>query len=69
MIFMESTLKNLRLSKVKDITALSETTIWRLEQAGQFPKRRKISKRAVAWSAAEVYEWLENKHKEHAGAK
>ena len=49
---------NLRLSKVKEITALSTSTIWRLEKAGKFPKRRKIGLRAVSWLNSEIEEWM-----------
>ena len=48
----------LREPEVRSITGLSRTTRWRLEQVGQFPKRRKISANAVAWLASEVQEWL-----------
>lgn len=50
--------KNLRLERVKEITALSSSTIWRMEKAGIFPKRRLIGKRAVAWLESEVMAWL-----------
>ncbi len=54
---------NLRLKQVKEITGLSASTIWRLEKENLFPKRRKISRRAVAWQASAVQTWLENQFK------
>ena len=44
-----------------EITGLSRTTRWRLERAGSFPRRRKISQNAVAWLESEVLAWLESK--------
>ena len=38
--------------------SLSPTTIWRLEKAGKFPKRRKISANRVAWVLSEVEDWI-----------
>lgn len=40
---------------------LSDVTIWRLEKAGQFPKRRQISPGRVAWLASEVDAWVESR--------
>ena len=48
----------LREPEVRRISGLSRTTRWRLEQRGQFPRRRKISQNAVAWLESEVQEWL-----------
>ena len=39
-------------------TGLSRTTIWRLEQRGEFPARRQITPQRVAWVADEVREWV-----------
>jgi prophage regulatory protein len=51
----------IRLPELKQITGLSSITLWRKEKEGIFPKRRKISKRAVGWSFAEVSRWLEKR--------
>jgi len=48
----------LREAEVKSVTGLSRTTRWRLEQAGSFPKRRKISTNAVAWLESEIHDWI-----------
>lgn len=39
---------------------LSDVTIWRLEKAGKFPKRRQISPGRVGWLASEVDAWIES---------
>ena len=51
----------LRAREVQKITALSRTTIWRLERAGKFPRRRQISQNAVAWLASEVQAWVDER--------
>lgn len=49
--------------KVIELTSLSDTTLWRLERQGKFPKRKQISAKRVAWVAGEVLEWNEQRQK------
>jgi len=51
----------LRFPQLRNLVHLSRSTIWRLERANQFPKRRQLSPRTVAWSAAEVRSWLKTR--------
>ncbi len=51
--------KIIRIDIVKKMVSMSSTTIWRLENEGLFPKRFKISHRAVGWYEEEILEWLE----------
>jgi predicted DNA-binding transcriptional regulator AlpA len=51
----------LRFPQLRALVQLSRSTIWRLERANQFPKRRQLSARVVAWSAAEVRSWLKTR--------
>jgi prophage regulatory protein len=37
----------------------SDMHVWRLEQAGQFPKRIKLGPNRVGWSLQEVLDWIE----------
>lgn len=37
---------------------LGRSTLWRLEKAGLFPKRRRISAGAVGWLKSEVDAWI-----------
>lgn len=55
---MESNTRFIRKPEVRKLVGLSDTTIWRLEKTGDFPKRKVISKKSVAWSLAEVNEWM-----------
>ena len=43
--------------ETEKVTGLSPTTIWRLEKAGKFPKKRKISANAVGRLESEIAEW------------
>lgn len=51
----------IKLDEVKTITGLSKTAIYRQEQAGDFPKRFKISKRSIAWSLKEIDQWVNSR--------
>lgn len=51
----------MRKKEVKQATKLSDVTIWRLERAGKFPKRRKLSANAVGWLRSEVLEWMQSR--------
>ena len=48
----------IRLRELKTLIGLSTTTIWRKEKENTFPKRRKISKRAVGWMHSEIIQWI-----------
>ncbi|MGO9268095.1 MAG: helix-turn-helix transcriptional regulator [Candidatus Binataceae bacterium] len=50
--------KILRTDTVVYLTGLSRVTLWRLERSGQFPKRRKLSARAVGWLESEIQAWI-----------
>lgn len=54
----------LRLKKVTEKTGLSRSTIYRLEAAGAFPTRVKLSQGAVAWYENEVEEWMRTRANE-----
>jgi prophage regulatory protein len=48
----------IREAECQRISGLSRSTRWRLERAGKFPRRRKISESATGWLASELAEWL-----------
>jgi predicted DNA-binding transcriptional regulator AlpA len=37
---------------------LSRSTLWRLERAGEFPRRRVLSRNRVGYSEAEIAAWI-----------
>ena len=47
--------------EVAQRVALSRSTIWRMERAGEFPKRRRLSANKVAWWEPEIEEWMRNR--------
>ena len=40
---------------------LSATTIYRMEQKGEFPKRLQLSAGKIAWLASEVDAWINSR--------
>jgi prophage regulatory protein len=51
----------LRINEVKDKVGLSRPTIWRLERAGEFPKRRQLGSRSVGWVEDEIEQWMQSR--------
>lgn len=43
----------------RQLVPYSDMHIWRMEQAGVFPKRIKLGPHRVGWSLSEVIEWIE----------
>lgn len=52
--------KMLRLPAVIEVTGLSQSTIWRREREGTFPRRRRVGPNAVAWREDEIRDWVES---------
>jgi len=47
-----------RKPEVSRITGMSDTTIWRMEQIGKFPKRLRLGGNSCGWLLSEVNGWL-----------
>jgi prophage regulatory protein len=45
----------------KRLVPLSDTTVWRMERRGEFPRRIAISEKRVAWRRSEIEAWLEQR--------
>jgi prophage regulatory protein len=54
-------MKFLRIPQVMQFTGLSRMTIYRLELAGQFPKRRQLGKNSVSWLEADLVQWADSR--------
>ena len=54
----------LRLPELQERIPFSEAHIWRLEKAGDFPRRVHLGKRRVVWIEAEINDWISTKMKE-----
>jgi prophage regulatory protein len=48
----------MRWPAVRLVTGISRSHAWRLEKAGLFPRRRQLSKNAVAWVDHEIQQWI-----------
>ena len=49
--------------QLKHLIPYSRQHVWRLEQKGLFPKRRRLSANRVAWSAREIQEFLDSRER------
>lgn len=54
-------MKIIRVGKVQELTSLSRTTIYRLEQANKFPSRIQLGEQAVGWIESEIESWIESR--------
>jgi len=48
---------------VSEMVPLSRSQIWRLEKAGKFPRRIKLSDNAVGWDLEEIKAWQNDRRK------
>jgi prophage regulatory protein len=46
---------------LRQIVPLADTTIYELEQRGEFPRRFRLTPRCVVWDLAEVEAWIEER--------
>jgi prophage regulatory protein len=44
--------------EVHALIRLSRSTVWRLEKAGKFPPRVRISPGRVGWRASEIHDYI-----------
>jgi prophage regulatory protein len=51
----------IRLPEVEKKTGLGHSRIYVLEKQGRFPRRIKISDRAVAWLETDIEDWMEKR--------
>lgn len=50
--------RTIRRQQLREIVPLADSTIFGMEQRGEFPRRFALSPRCVVWDLAEVEEWL-----------
>lgn len=51
-------LRTVRRAQLRRIVPLADTTIYELEQRGEFPRRFNLTARCVVWDLSEVEAWL-----------
>jgi prophage regulatory protein len=60
-IVQRSIQQTIRKCELRKIVPLADTTIYQMEQRGEFPKRFNLSPRCVVWSLNEVEDWVESR--------
>ena len=53
----------IRRPELRRIVPLADTSIYEMEQRGEFPRRFYLTTRCAAWDLAEVEAWLEQRHR------
>jgi prophage regulatory protein len=50
--------RTIRRNELRRIVPLADTTIYELEQRGEFPRRFNLTARCVVWDLGEVEDWM-----------
>lgn len=50
--------RTIKKTQLRQMVPLADSTIWEMEQRGQFPQRFLLTPRCVVWNLAEVEAWL-----------
>ncbi len=50
--------RTIRRQQLREMVPLADSTIYEMEQRGEFPRRFALSPRCVVWNLAEVESWL-----------
>ena len=50
--------RTIRRPQLREIVPLADSTIYEMEQRGEFPRRFALSPRCVVWDLGEVEAWL-----------
>jgi len=58
---MAATDRIIREPECRELTGLSRTRRYELEQLGEFPRRVKLSTRASGWRLSAILEWIERR--------
>jgi prophage regulatory protein len=55
--------RTIRREELHAMVPLGDTTIYEMEQRGEFPRRFALSPRCVVWDLGEVEAWLEDRRR------
>lgn len=50
--------RTIRRQQLREIVPLADSTIYEMEQRGEFPRRFALTSRCVVWDLGEVQTWL-----------
>ena len=53
--------RTIRRHQLREIVPLADTTIYDMEERGEFPQRFYLTARCVVWDLAEVEAWLDER--------
>lgn len=53
--------RTIRRHQLREIVPLADTTIYDMEQRGEFPQRFYLTSRTVVWDLSKVEAWLEER--------
>jgi prophage regulatory protein len=56
--------RTIRRPELRQIVPLADTTIYEMEQRGEFPRRFYLTARCVVWYLAEIEAWIEQRHRD-----
>jgi prophage regulatory protein len=51
-------MRTIKKIQLRQMVPLADSTIWEMEQRGQFPQRFRLTPRCVVWDLGEVEAWL-----------
>lgn len=51
-------LRTIRRHQLREMVPLADSTIYEMEQRGEFPRRFALSPRCIVWDLSEVEAWL-----------
>jgi len=61
--------RTIRRNELRLLVPLADTTIYEMEQRGEFPRRFNLTSRCVVWYLAEVEAWIEQRCKNSYAAR
>lgn len=56
-----SSKRTIRRQQLRELVPLADTTIYNMEQRGEFPQRFYLTARCAVWDLAEVEAWLDER--------
>jgi len=59
----QATGRTIRQHQLRELVPLADTTIYDMEQRGEFPRRFYLTARCVVWDLSEVEAWLEDRRR------
>jgi prophage regulatory protein len=57
-LFMPNVRRTVRRAQLREIVPLADTTVYEMEQRGEFPRRFYLTPRCVVWDLGEVEAWV-----------